>query len=630
MGVLEQIDNPVDLRRLDSGQLAQLADELREFLVDSVCRTGGHLGPNLGVVELTIAMHRVFDSPEVPFLFDTGHQSYVHKILTGRRSGFSGLRQAGGLSGYPNRAESVHDFVENSHASTALSYADGLSKAFTTGGEPAREVVALVGDGALTGGLSWEALNNLGGSGRRVIVVLNDNGRSYSPTIGGFPQHLARLSDRGGYDALQQLLAGHLTAGSARAPQRGGLFEDLGFTYLGPVDGHDIAAVEAQLRHARELSGPVVVHCRTTKGSGYQPAVDDVADHLHAVGVVDPATGRSSKPAKQTWTDAFAEALVDAGGRRRDVVAVTAAMLGPTGLQRFADRFPGRCFDVGIAEQHALTSAAGMAMGGLHPVVALYATFANRAFDQELLDVGLHRLPVTLVLDRAGVTGPDGPSHHGMWDLALLGVVPGIRIAAPRDARTLVEGFEEALDVQGPTALRFPKAALGEPVPAVRRAGRVDVLHEASDETERDVLVVAVGVMASAAVAAAELLADEGIACTVVDPRWVLPVDDELLRLAAAHRCVVTVEDGVRDGGIGSRIAVTMGSRGLDVPVRCLGLPSDYLDHGSRAELLEELGLGVRGIADSCHAAFRAVSPDERALRLVRGASARSVSGSTG
>jgi 1-deoxy-D-xylulose-5-phosphate synthase len=630
MGVLEQIDNPVDLRRLDSGQLAQLADELREFLVGSVCRTGGHLGPNLGVVELTIALHRVFDSPEVPIVFDTGHQSYVHKILTGRRSGFAGLRQAGGLSGYPNRAESVHDFVENSHASTALSYADGLSKAFSAAGDPGREVVALIADGALTGGLSWEALNNLGRSGRRVIVVLNDNGRSYSPTIGGFPHHLARLSDRPGYDELQHLLGG-TPANATGSPLRGGLFEDLGFNYLGPVDGHDVSAVETHLRLARELAGPVVVHCRTSKGNGYQPAEDDDADHMHAAGANAPHTGRADGPAKQTWSDAFAEALVEVGGRRRDVVAVTAAMLGPTGLQRFADRFPGRCFDVGIAEQHALTSAAGMAMGGLHPVVALYATFANRAFDQELLDVGLHRLPVTLVLDRAGVTGPDGPSHHGMWDLALLGVVPGIRVAAPRDAQTLVEGFGEALDVSGPTVLRFPKAALGEPVPALRRSDGLDVLHESGDQ---QVLIVAVGVMATPAVAAAERLAEEGIACTVVDPRWVLPVSEPLLDLAAAHHTVLTVEDGVRDGGVGSRLATELGSRGVDVPVRCLGLPTEYLTHGNRAALLEQLGLGVEGIAAAARSAHRAMSPDGRTdgrtFRLVSNRSDESPSRSTG
>ncbi len=634
MGVLDRIDNPVDLRSLDHGQLAQLADELREFLVDSVCSTGGHLGPNLGVVELTIAMHRVFDSPEVPLLFDTGHQSYVHKILTGRRAGFPGLRKTGGLSGYPNRAESVHDFVENSHASTALSYADGLSKAFVTGGEPGRQVVALVGDGALTGGLSWEALNNLGGSGRRVVVVLNDNGRSYSPTVGGFSHHLARLGDRPGYDALQQLLAGSRGGSSSPAAHLGGLFEEMGFSYLGPVDGHDIAAVEAELQRARDLAGPVVVHCRTTKGSGYQPAVEDEADHLHSVGVVDPVTGRSRKSANQTWTDAFAEALLDLGGRRRDVVAVTAAMLGPTGLQRFADRFPGRCFDVGIAEQHALTSAAGMAMGGLHPVVALYATFANRAFDQELLDVGLHRLPVTLVLDRAGVTGPDGPSHHGMWDMALLGIVPGIRIAAPRDADTLVEGFAEALDVQGPTALRFPKASLGAPLPALRRHDGLDILHEGPDEGGKHLLLVAVGVMAAPAVAAAERLAEEGIDCTVVDPRWVLPISDSLLELARSHRAVVTVEDGVRDGGVGSRLSTALGDLGVDLPVRCLGLPSSYLAHGNRADLLEELGLGVDGIAESSRDVHRTISPDGRGLRVVRGGSrvdtARSASGSTG
>jgi 1-deoxy-D-xylulose-5-phosphate synthase len=614
MAMLEQLDSPADLRRLDPSQLDDLAREIRAFLIEAVCRTGGHLGPNLGVVELTLAVHRVFDSPRTPIVFDTGHQAYVHKLLTGRRAGFEGLRTRGGLSGYPSRAESVHDVAENSHASTALSYADGITRAWAVAGAPERQIVVVVGDGALTGGPAWEALNNLGRSSRPVVVVLNDNGRSYAPTVGGLPRHLSRVADRPGYGDLQALLGGDTPAPiTSHGGHTGSLFEALGFGYLGPVDGHDVAAVEELLTQARAHHGPVVVHCLTEKGRGYQPAIEDQADHLHTVGRVEVATGRPGQPPACTWTDAFASALLDLGEQRHDLVAVGAAMLGPTGLQRFADRFPGRGFDVGIAEQHALICAAGMAMAGLHPVVGLYATFANRAFDQELLDVGLHRLPVTLVLDRAGVTGPDGPSHHGMWDLALLGMVPGIRIAAPRDPLTLVEELGEAVAVEGPTVLRFPKARLSGAVPALRRIGQTDVLREGTGE----VLLVAVGVLAGAVLDAADLLADEGIEATVVDPRWVVPVDDAVVEVAAEHRLVVTVEDGLRVGGVGSQLAARLSADGVDVPLRSLGLPSRYLPHGNRADILAEHGLDAAGVA----AAVRtAVGGHGTRLTLVKGA----------
>ncbi|MGH3424897.1 MAG: 1-deoxy-D-xylulose-5-phosphate synthase N-terminal domain-containing protein, partial [Nocardioidaceae bacterium] len=508
---------------------------------------------------------------------------------------------------------SVHDVEENSHASTALSYADGLSKAFAVAGDTEREVVVVVGDGALTGGLAWEALNNLGASKRPVVVVLNDNGRSYSPTVGGLPRHLVRVADRNGYDELAGRLGGGV--GQPGTATAGNLFEELGLGYLGPVDGHDVAAVESALESARGWDRPVVVHCRTQKGRGYPPAEADEADHLHTVGVVDPGTGRPAGSAAATWTDAFSDSLIAIGGRRPDVVAVSAAMLGPTGLQRFADRYPGRCFDVGIAEQHAVTSAAGLAMGGMHPVVALYATFANRAFDQHLLDVGLHRMPVTLVLDRAGVTGPDGPSHHGMWDLAMLGIVPGMRVAAPRDANTLAEELEEAIDTgSGPTALRFPKAKLGAEVDALARHDGVDLLRCPSNP---DVLLVAVGVMAVPALEAAELLAADGIECTVVDPRWALPVAPALADMADSHRLVVTLEDGVRDGGVGARVAGLVAEGGPDVPVRCLGLPSAYLPHGGRAELLSRYRLDDAGVASAVRAAFDRTGNERRRLQLV-------------
>lgn len=622
MSLLQNVDGPGDVRRLEAGQMGQLAREIREFLVRSVGATGGHLGSNLGVVELTLAIHRVFESPHVPIIFDVGHQAYVHKILTGRRDGFDRLRTKGGLSGYPSRAESVHDLVENSHASTALAYADGMSKAFAASGQRDREIVAVIGDGALTGGLAWEGLNNLGVSDGRVIVILNDNERSYAPSVGGLPHHLGRLVDRDRYADLQVSLGGDPPRTPVTpAPSRGasaGIFGALGLRYVGPVDGHDVAAVEAALRAAREGPWPVVVHCLTHKGHGYLPAEHDQSDHLHSVGVIDLQTGLPAKPPSLTWTDVFADTLVRLGGVRPDLAAVTAAMPGPTGLQPFAERFPDRCHDVGIAEQQAIASAAGMAMGGLHPVVALYATFANRAFDQVLLDVGLHRLPVTMVLDRAGVTGPDGPSHHGMWDLAMLGIVPGMRVAAPRDATTLAEELTEAVDIEGPSAVRFPKAALGEPVPAIRHAGDVDVLHEGPDDR---VLLVSIGAMASTVLDAAELLADEGIDAKVVDPRWVLPVSEDLLDLAIGCRLVVTVEDGVRAGGVGSHIAGALRDLGVDVPVRPLGLPTEYLPHGSRSVVLAKHGLDSSGVAAVVRAGMRGHRP--RRLRLVPVGTAR-------
>jgi 1-deoxy-D-xylulose-5-phosphate synthase len=579
MSLLGSVNQPADLHRLSGDQLRLLAREIRAFLVETVCRRGGHLGPNLGVVELTIALHRVFRSPHDRILFDTGHQSYVHKLLTGRRDAFAGLRVRGGLSGYPRQDESPHDLVENSHASTALSYADGLSRAYALDGLR-RTVVAVVGDGALTGGASWEALNNLAASPGRVVIVLNDNGRSYAPTVGGLAAHLAAL--RAGTDGDQ--------AGPA-APT---VFDALGLAYLGPVDGHDVGQVEAALREARRSDRSVVVHCVTRKGYGHAPAETDEADRLHAVGVVDPTTGQPVAVPSRTWTDALSDELVAIGDQCPDVVTVSAAMLGPTGLAAFGQRYPDRTVDVGIAEQHAVLSAAGLALGGKHPVVAVYATFLNRAFDQVLLDVALHRLPVTLVLDRAGITGPDGPSHHGMWDLAMLGAVPGLRIAAPRDEATLREALREAVaDQQGPTALRFPKARVGPDIPAVHRSAGMDLLRTAPGA---QVLLVAVGAMAAATLDAAQLLAAAGVECTVVDPRWVRPVNPELAVLAADHELVVTVEDGIRDGGVGSAVARTLADAGVGAPVRVLGLPTSFIAHGDRPGLLAEHGLDPHGI----------------------------------
>ncbi len=614
MSLLHTVRTPEDVKRLDGGSLTALAAEIRAFLIDRVSRTGGHLGPNLGAVELTLALHRVFDSPHDPLVFDTGHQSYVHKILTGRADGFDRLRKQGGLSGYPCRAESEHDWVESSHASAALSYADGLAKAFAIDGA-ARRVVAVVGDGALTGGMCWEALNNIAaGRDRPVVIVVNDNGRSYSPTIGGLAEHLSMLRLQPGYErvlrtgkqALQQIpVLGRPIYAGLHAAKRGLkdaltpqiLFEDLGLKYFGPVDGHDMEAMEGALRQAKEFGGPVIVHAVTNKGNGYAPAAAE-AELMHQVKVMDPETGEPLAAPGLTWTAVFADELVRLGGQRDDLVAITAAMPGPTGLAAFALRFPQRCYDVGIAEQHAMTSAAGLAMGGKHPVVAVYSTFLNRGFDQVLMDIGLHRQPVTLVLDRAGVTGDDGASHNGMWDLSVLGIVPGMRVAAPRDAPTLREELAEAVEIDdGPTAVRFAKGAVTESVPALQRIEGVDVLRRPGTGEGDDVLLVGIGVFAELAVAAAERLADQGIGVTVVDPRWLAPVPDVLVGMAAKHRLVVTVEDNGRHGGFGSSMAAALRDAEVDIPLRDLGIPQRYLDHGSRSEVLAEVGLTAQDVS---------------------------------
>ena len=612
MSLLDRVRGPADLKRLAPEQLPLLAAEIRDTMVDSVSRTGGHLGPSLGVVEVTLAIHRVFDSPRDKVLWDTGHQSYVHKMVTGRADGFDTLRKKGGLSGYPSRAESEHDLVENSHASTALSYADGLAKAYRLRGER-RHVVAVVGDGALTGGMCWEALNNIAATDNPVVIVVNDNGRSYSPTIGGLAVHLARLRTTQGYERTLDTVKAAL----ARTPVVGGpvytalhglkrgikdflqpqvLFEDLGLKYVGPIDGHDTALMESALRRAKAFGGPVIVHAVTVKGYGYQPAVDDEADCLHSVApVTDPVTGKPVNASARGWTGVLAEEMVAIGAERPDVVAITAAMLQPVGLLRFSQAYPDRTFDVGIAEQHAVTSAAGLAMGGMHPVVCLYATFMNRAFDQALMDVALHRLPVTFVLDRAGVTGEDGASHNGMWDLSLLQLLPGIRLAAPRDGATLREELREALAVDdGPTAVRFAKGAVGEDVPALERLGVVDVLRRSPGD---DVLLVAVGAMARLGLEVADRAAAQGVGVTVVDPRWVTPVAPELVELARSYRLVLTVEDNGRVGGVGAQVSQALRDADVDVPTRDVGIPQRFLDHASRAQILSEIGLTAQDVA---------------------------------
>ncbi|BBH64188.1 1-deoxy-D-xylulose-5-phosphate synthase [Actinoplanes sp. OR16] len=615
-GLLTSITEPGDLKRLSAEQLTLLAAEIRDFLVAKVSRTGGHLGPNLGVVEMTLALHRVFDSPRDKILFDTGHQAYVHKIVTGRQDGFDLLRQRGGLTGYPSRAESEHDLIENSHASTALSYADGLAKAFTLRGED-RHVVAVVGDGALTGGMCWEALNNIAATRNRLVIVVNDNGRSYAPTIGGLADHLSTLRLNPGYEKVLDLVKDALgqtpvvgkpvfevlhavKKGIKDAVSPQPMFEDLGLKYIGPVDGHDQQAMESALRRAKGFNAPVIVHAVTKKGYGYLPAEQDEADCLHGPGAFDPQTGALTAKPSLKWTKVFSEELVKIADERPDVVGITAAMAEPTGIAALAKKYPERTYDVGIAEQHAATSAAGLAMGGLHPVVAVYATFLNRAFDQVLLDVAMHDLPVTFVLDRAGITGPDGPSHYGMWDMSVFGVVPGLRIAAPRDAATLREELREAIAVDdGPTIVRFPTGSVAPDTPALRRVGQVDILREAEpDESGRkDILLVAVGSFAGLGLDAAERLAEQGYGVTVADPRWVRPVPIELTGLAAQHRLVVTLEDGVRAGGVGDAVASALRDAGVSVPLRDFGVPAGFHPHGTRAEILTAIGLTAQDIA---------------------------------
>jgi 1-deoxy-D-xylulose-5-phosphate synthase len=605
--VLGGVHSPADLRDLSREELTLLAAEIRDLLVQTVSRTGGHLGPNLGAVELTLALHRSFDSPTEPILFDVGHQAYVHKILTGRADRFSTLRQTGGLSGYPSRAESRHDWIENSHASTALSYADGLSKALDIRNER-RPVVAVVGDGALTGGMCWEALNNIAAGGRPVIIVVNDNGRSYSPTIGGLADHLAKLRLRPGYERMLGRVRGALERTPVLGPpiydalhgvKRGikdlvapqGMFEDLGLKYVGPVDGHDLEALETSFALARGFDGPVIVHCVTRKGYGYAPAENDQADQMHQSRGFDPETGVALASSGRTWTNVFADELVRLGEQRHDIVAITAAMCEPTGLGEFSRRFPQRSFDVGIAEQHAVTSAAGLASGGLHPVVAVYATFLNRAFDQVLLDVALHRLPVTFVLDRAGITGDDGPSHNGVWDLAILGVVPGVQIAAPRDETRLRAQLRDAVGHNdGPTVIRFPKTPLTADIPAVRSMGGLDVLSENGDG-DVDIMLVAVGATATDALAAADAARGAGFSVRVVDPGWVTPVPEQVVQLARRAQLVVTVEDGSQTGGVGSRIAQAAAAAGVTTPVRQIGTPAKFPNHGAVPDVKSWAGL---------------------------------------
>ena len=613
--MLNQIKSPADLADLSPLQLSQLSDEIRNFLIEKVSKTGGHLGPNLGVIELTIAIHRIFESPKDVILFDTGHQAYVHKILTGRADSFDQLRQRGGISGYPNRRESAHDVIENSHASTALSWGDGISRGFALQGLDDRHVVVVVGDGALTGGMSWEALNNIATAKKRnLIIVVNDNERSYSPTIGGVATYLSTLRVTSGYekfldwgkDVLHKTpVVGGPIYDTLHGMKKGikdiiapqGMFEDLGLKYMGPIDGHDIGAMERALQQAKEYGAPILVHAITEKGKGHKPAVADEAEKFHAVGVVDPETGEPLAKSGLTWTKVFASELVEIGKEREDVVAITAAMLGPTGLDQFAQLFPDRTIDVGIAEQHAVTSAAGMAFTGLHPVVAVYSTFLNRAFDQLLLDVALHKAGVTFVLDRAGITGDDGPSHHGIWDLALTGIVPTMHVGAPRDGARLRELLREAVDISdAPSMVRFPKGAVQVDIPAFERRDGIDVLYRGESA---DVLMVSVGAMASLAVEAASSAYREGVGVTVIDPRWVKPLPQSLISMAQRYKSVVVLEDGIRHGGIASSISELFRDAGVNVPLHSIGVPLDFLEHSKRSEILNDIGVTAQNIARS-------------------------------
>ena len=611
--MLESIKGPADLRGLSYEQLTELSAEIRQFLITKVSKTGGHLGPNLGVVELTIAIHRTFDSPKDVVLFDTGHQSYVHKILTGRADQFDGLRKRGGIAGYPNRAESEHDVIENSHASTALSWGDGISRGFAITNQRDRSVVVVVGDGALTGGMSWEALNNIAASNERnLVVIVNDNERSYSPTIGGLATYLATLRVTRGYEKFldwgKEVLTNTPVVGNPIyetlhgmkkgikdiiAPQ--GMFEDLGLKYVGPIDGHDLVAMERALIQAKEFGQPVLVHVITEKGKGHQPAVEDQAEKFHAVGVVDPETGTPLGKSTTSWTNIFSEEMLAIGEEREDIVALTAAMLGPTGLDKFQEKFPMRTIDVGIAEQHAVTSAAGLAFTGLHPVIAVYSTFLNRAFDQLLLDVALHKAGVTFVLDRSGITGDDGPSHHGIWDLALTGIIPTMRVAAPRDAARLRETLREALDVSdAPTAIRFPKGAVSKDIPAFERRDGVDVLYRGESA---DVLLVSIGAMAAIAVEAASQAYREGVGVTVIDPRWVKPIPESLITMARRYKSVVVLEDGIKHAGIASSISEAFREAGLSIAIHSIGIPLEFIEHSKRSEILDDLGISAQKIS---------------------------------
>ena len=611
--MIESIKSPADIKGLSQDELVSLAQEIRTFLIEKVSKSGGHLGPNLGVVELTLALHRVFDSPRDVILFDTGHQSYVHKIVTGRAGDFDLLRQRGGIAGYPNRSESEHDVIENSHASTALSWGDGISRGFSITGQSDRSVVVVVGDGALTGGMSWEALNNIASAkDRNLVLVVNDNERSYSPTVGGVATYLSTLRVTQGYERFldwgKEVLHKTPVVGAPIyetlhgvkkgikdivAPQ--GMFEDLGLKYMGPIDGHDFPALERALAQAKQFGEPVLVHVITEKGRGHQPAIEDEAEKFHAVGVVDPTTGVPVTKSTRTWTKVFSDELVDIGAEREDIVAITAAMLGPTGLDKFAAAFPERTIDVGIAEQHAVTSAAGMAFAGLHPVVAVYSTFLSRAFDQLLLDVALHKAGVTFVLDRAGITGDDGPSHHGIWDMALTGIVPTLHLAAPRDSARLKEVLREAIAIsEAPTVIRFPKGAVPADIPAFERRDGIDVLYRGESA---DVLLISVGAMATMSVEAASQAYREGVGVTVIDPRWVKPLPQSLIAMADRYKSVVVVEDGIAHGGIASALSEMFRKAGLDTPIHSIGVPLAFIEHSKRSEILGDLGITAQNIS---------------------------------
>ena len=614
MSILDGIDGPEDLRGLSELELSSLAEEIRASLIHSVSKTGGHLGPNLGVVEITIAMHRVFNSPSDSIVFDTGHQSYVHKMLTGRRD-LSTLRQKDGIAGYPQRSESVHDIVESSHASSSLSWADGISRAYKATGQDSRFAVAVIGDGALTGGMSWEALNNItDDNDRNLVIIVNDNGRSYAPTMGGLAHRLDAIRSnsvyRAGYSLSRKIFykfgsAGRLLFDSVHSSIHsvlgpgnfGGIFPNLDIKYFGPVDGHDIPALEKALERAKAFPGPAVVHAMTQKGKGYDPAVQDQADQFHAVGKINPETGMPvGSSGAESWTDVFADEILRLAREEENIIGITGAMKIPVGLDKFAEEFPDRVFDVGIAEQHGVAAAAGMAFGGLHPVVAIYSTFINRAFDQVLMDVALHKAGVTFVLDRSGVTGPDGASHHGVWDIPLLQMVPGIHIAAPRDKQSLIDLLGEAVAISdAPTVLRFPKGAVAKPLEVVRRtANGLDVLVASSS---KDVLIVGVGSFAETAVQVAELLASQGIGATVIDPRWILPINRDLVEMAGDHRLVVTIEDGLKTGGFGSRVRQELRSNDVDTALSEVGVPAEFLEHAERQEILQRLGLTAKDIA---------------------------------
>ena len=613
--MLGDIKSPLDLKGLTIHQLEELSAEIRNYLIEQVSKSGGHLGPNLGVVELTIAIHRVFESPKDVVVFDTGHQSYVHKLLTGRTSGFNKLRQRGGVAGYPNRQESEHDIVENSHASTALSWSDGIAKGFSLTNQKDRTVVCVVGDGALTGGMSWEALNNIAASkNEKLVIVVNDNERSYSPTIGGVATYLSTLRTTSGYERFLEWgkgvlektpVVGHPIYETLHGVKKGikdivapqGMFEDLGLKYFGPVDGHDIEAIEKALKTAKDYDAPVLVHVITEKGKGHAPAIQDEAEKFHAVGVVDPETGLPLVKGGKSWTSVFSEEIVKIGAERKDVVALTAAMMGPTGLDKFQKNFPDRTFDVGIAEQHATTAAAGMAYAGLHPVFAVYSTFLNRAFDQLLLDVALHKAGVTFVLDRAGITGDDGPSHNGIWDLALTGIVPTLHVAAPRDGQQLKETLREALDISdAPSLIRFPKGVVNPDIPAFERRDGVDVLYRGESA---DILLISIGAFAAIAVEAAGQAYREGVGVTVIDPRWVKPLPKSLVTMAQRYKSVVVLEDGIKHGGIASTVSELFRDSQLNVPVHSIGVPLTFLEHAKRSEILEDLGITVQNITRS-------------------------------